>query len=123
MKKEGGPQEAGMKKEGGPQDHPVIVTVDNRYVRGNGEEVVETPPEPETVEVRRFDTAPAFVRRTFGLTIRLAPFENAKIGVEVQVPCYVQDLKLADEFASEFCKKRMEAEVSEILKKNPKNPL
>lgn len=103
-----------MKKEEG-QDHPVTVTVDNRYVRGNGEEKVKTN-ETEVDEVRRFDTAPAIVRRGYGLTINLGNYESARVSVEVSVPCYVQDLALADEYASAFCEKRIKEEVKSIRK-------
>ncbi len=101
-----------MKKEEG-QDHPVIVTVDNRYIRGNGEETVKTN-ETEVAEVRRFDTTPAIVRRGYGLTINLGSYESARVSVEVSVPCYVQDVVMADEFATEFCEKRIKEEIASI---------
>ena len=101
-----------MKKEEG-QDRPVTVTVDNRYVRGNGEERVKTET-TDVVEVRRFDTTPAVVRRGYGMTINLGNYESARITVEVSVPCYVQDLAEADEFASEFCEKRIKEEIKSI---------
>lgn len=101
-----------MKSEGS-QDRPVIVTVDNRYVRGNGEERIKTQ-EEKIVEVRRFDTTPAVVRRGYGLTVNLGNYESARVSVEVQVPCYVQDVEMADEFASTFCEKRIKEEIASI---------
>lgn len=95
------------------QDHPVIVTVTNRYVRGNGEEVV-TKDDTEIPEVRRFDTDVARIRRGYGLTINMGNYESARVDVQVEVPCYVQDLELADEFASKFAEERIKKEVDSV---------
>jgi hypothetical protein len=99
------------------QDRPIVVTVNNRFVRGNGEEVPVLE-ETEIGEVKRFDTTPAMVRRGYGLTVNMGNFENARIHVEVEVPCYVQDLALADEYAAKFCENRIKKEVLSIREKD-----
>lgn len=108
-----------MKKKS--QDRPVIVTVDNRYVRGSGEERIKTQ-EDEVIEVRRFDTEPALVRRGYGFTVNLGGYESAKITVEITVPCYVQDIELADEFATKFVEKRMQKEIGDVRDASKKKP-
>jgi hypothetical protein len=94
------------------QERPVIVTVDNRFIRGDETEICITA-ESEVVEVRRFETTPAVVSRGYGLTLNQTNYESARIDVRVEVPCYLADLEKADEFAAAFCEKRLRKEVAE----------
>lgn len=89
---------------------PIVITVDHRYVRSNGDEVALTKT-CETGEVVEFKTKPASVRRSFGVTLNQGNYESARIDVSVEVPCYLEDLALADEFARDFCEDRIRAEV------------
>ena len=93
------------------QERPVIVRVDNRFVHGKGDETCITAKD-EVVEVRRFDTTPAIVRRGYGLTLNQGNYESARIDVSVEVPCYLADIFKADKWAAEFCEQRVRKEVA-----------
>lgn len=107
-----------MEKEKG-MERPVIVRVDNRFVRGDGTEVCVTAVD-EVEEVRKFDTTPAVVRRGYGLTLNQGNYESARIDVSVEVPCYLPDIAKADEFAAAFCEERVRKEVTEARKHQKK---
>lgn len=98
------------------ESRPVVITVENRFVRSTGEEVKVTD-ERELGEVREFKTKPAVVRRSFGVTLNQGNYESARIDVSVEVPCYLEDVELADEYARAFCEKRLRQEVLGIKPK------
>jgi len=105
------------------QERPVVIRVDNRFVRGEGTEVCITAQE-EVVEVRKFETTPAVVRRGYGLTLNQGNYESARIDVGIEIPCYLADLEKADEFAAEFCEERVRKEVAEARgHKKTKSPI
>jgi len=68
----------------------------------------------EVIEVHDFKTEVAKVERGFGLTLNLGKFESARVDVHVTVPCHVEDIDAADEFAKAWCSKRIKAEVASI---------
>lgn len=95
-----------------PEEHPVVVTIDNRFLRG-GEEVPDlSKHENRILKVVPFETPPAFVRRGYGLTLNLGNFESARVDISLTVPCYVQDVEEADEFARQFVERRIKAETA-----------
>jgi hypothetical protein len=94
------------------QEHPVIVRVDNRFVRGDKTETSITAVE-EIVEVQKFETTPAIVRRGYGMTLNQGNYESARIDVSIEVPCYLADIEKADEFAARFCEERVRKEIAE----------
>lgn len=98
--------------QNGPGEYPVIVFVDSRYVRSGVEETVKQG--EEVVAVAKFETQPALVRRGYGLTINQGNYESARVDISVTVPCYVEDLEAADEFARRFVEERIEKEVASV---------
>jgi len=68
----------------------------------------------EVVEVHNFKTDVATVERGFGLTLNLGKFESARVDVRLTVPCHVEDIDAADEFAKDWCSKRIKSEVASI---------
>ena len=100
-----------MSKQG-DQERPVIVRVDNRFVHGKGNETCITAVD-EVVEIRRFETTPAIVRRGYGLTLNQGNYESARIDVSVEVPCYLADIAKADQWAAKFCEDRVTEEVKQ----------
>jgi len=94
------------------QERLVIVRVDNRFVHGDGTETCITA-EDEVVEVKKFETTPAVVRRGYGLTLNQGNYESARIDVSVEVPCYLSDIAKADKWAAQFCEDRVRKEVAE----------
>lgn len=88
----------------------VVVTVDNRYVRSNKSELCVTKL-AERIEPKKFETTPAVVRRSYGVTLNQGNYESSRVDVSVEVPCYLQDVALADEWAAKFCEARLADEI------------
>jgi hypothetical protein len=95
------------------QDAAVQMTVSHRFRRGNGEEKIITD-KSEQLPMQKFETTPAVVRRSYGMTMNLGNYESARIDVSVDVPCYVEDIHLADEWAANFCEERVKEEVGRV---------
>lgn len=94
---------------------PVIVTHDLRFVRGDGTDYLKRSGQEE-VEVKSFTSRPAVVRRSYGMTINMGNYESARVEVGVEVPCYIEDVELADEWAANFCESRITEEVVGLRK-------
>lgn len=64
--------------------------------------------ESEEIEVGVFQTVPAQVSVPISITHNLGNYESAKVGVVVTVPCYVEELEEAFEFAKAVAEKKSE---------------
>jgi hypothetical protein len=95
------------------QDAAVVMTVNHRFKRGNGDEKI-IKDTTEFLEIKKFETTPAVVRRSYGMTLNLSNYESARIDVGVEVPCYVEDIHLADKWAADFCEERVMQEVGKV---------
>lgn len=95
------------------QERPIVARIDNRFVRGDKSEVTVTAKD-EVLEIKKFETTPAVVRRGYGLTMNLGNYESARIDVGIEVPCYIADIEKADEFARRFVDKRIKEEVRSV---------
>jgi hypothetical protein len=98
-------------------EEAAVAFIDGRFVH-KGEEYDSTSKE-ETVLVHDFKGPVARVRRGYGLTMNLGNYESARFDVVLEVPCYVEDIDAADEFAKKWVEKRCEAEVAEV--RSPSN--
>jgi len=94
-------------------ERPIIITVNNRFKRRTGKEVVVNE-ENVIGEVHRFVTQPAIVRRGYGVTLNQGDFNSARIDVTIEVPCYVEDIELADKWAQKFVETRLTAEIASL---------
>lgn len=101
---------------------PVVLTVDHRFRRSDGSEQVIASGS-EVVEVRDFKAKPAVVKRHYGVTLNLGNYESARIEVGVEVPCYMEDVELADEWAKKWCEDRLRAESGAIKADSKKSPI
>jgi len=101
---------------------PVVITVGNRFVRSDGSQVV-LKDSSEVHEVKEFSTTPATVRRVFGVTLNQGNYESTRVDVGVEVPCYLEDVELADEWARAFCEKRLKEEALALKSDRKKNPI
>jgi hypothetical protein len=78
----------------------------------------------DVVAVHKFLTEPAKVSVDYALTINLGNFESAKIGVSVTVPCYVEEVDRAYEFAQAWAEERLTRERDMITAgRNGQSPL
>lgn len=64
----------------------------------------------DVIAVHKFVTNPAEVAVDYALTVNLGNYESAKIGVSVRVPCYVEELDTAYEFAQAWAEERLARE-------------
>ena len=91
----------------------IIVVVNSRYVR-KGEEDEVFKDTSEVVAVHEFTTRPAVIKRNYGMTVSLGNYESARFDVGIEVPCYLEDVEKADQFAADFCEKRMKEEYNTV---------
>ena len=93
-------------------EEAAIAFIDGRYLR-KGKEYKSDASE-EVVSVHNFDGPVARVKRGYGLTMNLGTYESARFDVTLELPCHVEDVDAADEFAKAWVEKRCEAEVAEV---------
>jgi len=100
-------------------NEPVVVRV-HRTVKQDGDKLTqqdsvdqEGQDDPETIEVRPFITQPAVVTYKYEVT-RSVRFQSATLGVQVALPCYVEEIEDGLSEAKEICKRRMKAETSKM---------
>lgn len=79
----------------------------------NGEEENED----KDMEVRRFESEPAYVRANYGLTINLGNYESARCDVSVTLPCYMEEIDAAFVEAWKIAKREIQDQVKSIRKK------
>jgi hypothetical protein len=72
-----------------------------------GDEDVEV-----TSNIHVFETEPAYVRVSHGMTSNMGNFESLRIDVAVTMPCYAEDIQPTREELSEFVAECLELEVS-----------
>lgn len=93
-------------------EHATIGFINGRWTKSKKDlRVVE---DSEVVEVHNFKGEVAKVERGFGLTLNLGKFESARVDVHITVPCHVEDIENADEFAKQWCASRIKQEVANI---------
>ena len=89
------------------------ITVKKHFKTSQGFEK-EQEAEEETLEVRKFETAPAQVGVEYGLTLNLGNFESARIAVSVSVPAYAEEIEAAHKWAEELVTKKVMDQVVQI---------
>lgn len=93
-------------------EEAAVAFIDGRFLH-RGKEYKATAKE-EIVQVHNFDRPVARVKRGYGLTLNLGNYESARFDVSIEVPCYLEDVDLADQFARDWVEERCEAEVAEV---------
>lgn len=88
-------------------DLAIRITTSNRFIRSKKVVPERSTEEEEVIPMEPFVGAYARVRRTGKLTINLGDYENAVVEVSVDIPCYLPDLDLADEYADHWIAQRM----------------
>lgn len=98
------------------QERAIIALIDNRFVKG------EDGSYEEVVEVVKFKTTPAVVKRGYGLTLNLGNYESARIDVSIEVPCYLEDADKADAWARKWVEDRVVQEVRSVRGEDDDTP-
>ena len=71
----------------------------------------------KVIEVRKFETEPAFVRINAGVTKNLGNYESLRVDVAISVPCYVEEIETVQKRTAEMVADMLDAEVEEYLGK------
>jgi hypothetical protein len=83
----------------------------NRHYSEKGV-LIEEDQTQEAFRVGIFDSPPAHVTVGLGSTMNLGDFNSYKVEVRVSVPCYLEEIDRAMEFASAKAQERLEQETS-----------
>lgn len=67
----------------------------------------------KVISIRKFETEPAYVRVSAGVTKSTGNYESLRIDVSISVPCYVEEIGKVE--------KRVEVMVSEMLNESIEN--
>lgn len=101
-------------------EHAIVVFVNGRYFHRGVKAKEETF--EDVLDTHVFKGAVCKVRRGYGLTLKLRDFESARIDVGIEVPAYVEDADAADDFAADWCRRRIRDEVQKIRSSKPVSP-
>lgn len=93
-------------------EEAAIAFIDGRFLHKGKE--YDSKSSEEVVHVHDFKGPVARVRRGYGLTMNLGNYESARFDVVLELPCVVEDIDTADEFARQWVEERCEAEVAEV---------
>lgn len=80
-------------------------------------DVTDESEETEVLAVRKFQTEPAVVGCTYGLTINTGNYNSARVEVTLRLPCYVEEVSEAYEVAKKWVEERVRSEVDGVKKK------
>lgn len=72
----------------------------------------------KVLEVRKFETDPAFVRVNAGVTKNLGNYESLRVDVSLTVPCYVEEMEAVQKRTAELVATMLDEEVEEYLGKD-----
>ena len=94
----------------GEKEESVILTTERRFKRGNADDYKLVERKREEVNVGVFSGPVAEVTRSYGFTINLGNYESARFDIALKVPCELEDVEAADEFAKKFISERIKIE-------------
>lgn len=89
-----------------------MVTVSRTFSKDG--KVISAEAETDQLMVHRFETQPAEVGLTKGVTLNLGNFESARVEVFCRVPSYLEEMDDAYRFADAFCEQRIMAEIERV---------
>ena len=97
------------------------IFVQRSYKNNLTGEETEDPPKEETIAVHKFQTEPAAVNLSFGLTLNLGNYESARLDVGGKFPCYKEEWDDTFEWAKAKIEERVADEVADIKENKSKN--
>lgn len=69
------------------------------------------------LEVRKFETDPAFIRVNAGVTKNLGNYESLRVDVSITAPCYVEEMESVQKHIAELVATMLDEEVEQYLGK------
>lgn len=71
----------------------------------------------KVIEVRKFETEPAYVRVNAGVTKNLGNFESLRVDVSFTVPCYTEEIEKVQKRVAALVADALDEEVEQYLGK------
>lgn len=71
----------------------------------------------EVLEVRKFETEPAWVRVNAGVTKNLGNYESLRVDVSISAPCYIEEVEAVQKNVAGLVADMLDAEIEEYLGK------
>ena len=71
----------------------------------------------KVIEVRKFETDPAFVRVSAGVTKNLGNYESLRVDVSITAPCYIEEVNAVQKNVAELVASMLDEEVEQYLGK------
>lgn len=71
----------------------------------------------KSIEVRKFETDPAYVRVNAGVTKNLGNYESLRVDVSLTVPCYVEEMEKVQKRTATLVADMLDEEVEQYLGK------
>lgn len=77
--------------------------------------VLEDSMEEEVISVRKFETEPAYVSVSAGVTKAMAKkYEFLRLDVGVKIPCYTEEITEVEKMASSWVDDKLSAKLDEV---------
>jgi hypothetical protein len=76
--------------------------------------VLEDSAEEEVISVRRFETEPAYVSFSVGVTRNQGNYESLRLDVGVKLPCYTEEITEVEKLAVDWADNRMSEKLDEL---------
>ena len=73
--------------------------------------------ERTVLEVRKFETEPAYVRVNAGVTKNLGNYESLRVDVAITVPCYVEEIGEVQTRVADMVAERLDTEIENYMGK------
>lgn len=93
-----------------PVEVPAKIHVAVSVVKG-----VSEKDEERIIAVRRFETEPAYVRCSAGVTKSTGNYESLRVDVAVTMPCYAEEVERTYTEVSDFVASKLEEEIDAYL--------
>lgn len=71
----------------------------------------------KVIEVRKFETDPAYVRVSAGVTKNLGNYESLRVDVSLSVPCYTEEMEKVQKKVASLVADMLDEEVEQYLGK------
>jgi len=82
------------------------------------DKVLEDYSEEETILVRKFETDPAYIGGSMGITKNMGNFEFIRLDITAKIPCYVEEIDNVEQQVAGWMDNKMDKKLSELGRAN-----
>lgn len=72
--------------------------------------------EQRVIDVRKFETEPAYVRVNAGVTKNMGNYESLRLDVSISCPCYVEEIDQVQAVVADSVAEFLNAEIANYIK-------